>query len=162
MLLPVFAVCADRRAGCLGARGRRHGALRRDGGVQIRGWYKTERVDPSVSLTAASSLYTRGQGRIQAAVFGLCRAQRVGRCRGDKTRVGILVYITHICIRHILSVERRRDIAVCFEKLYLSTVMIGLCQQKTRAIRQKSHCSSVPYMVKYPRKTGETSDSAES
>ena len=26
----------------------------------MRGWYKTERVDPSVSLTAASTLYTRG------------------------------------------------------------------------------------------------------
>ena len=99
---------------------------------------------------------------MQAAVFGLCRAQRVGRCRGGKTRVGILVYITHICIRHILSVERRRDIAVYFEKLYLSTVIIGLCQQKTRAIRQKSHCSRIPDMVKYPRKTGETSDLAES
>ena len=118
--------------------------------------------NPSVSLRLTAPFPQGSQGRIQAAVFGLCRAQRVGRCRGDKTRVGILVYITHICIRHILSVERRRDIAVYFEKLYLSTVIIGLCQQKTRAIRQKSHCSSIPDMVKYPRKTGETSDSAES
>ena len=162
MLLPVFAVCAIAGRG-VSVQGEGGTALcAATEGVQIRGWYKTERVDPSVSLTAAGSLYTRGQGRIQAAVFGLCRAQRVGRCRGDKTRVGILVYITHICIRHILSVERRRDIAVYFEKLYLSTVMIGLCQQKTRAIRQKSHCSRIPDMVKYPRKTGETSDLAES
>lgn len=65
-------------------------------------------------------------------------------------------------VRHILPVECRRYFSIYFEKLYLSTAIIGLCQQKTRAIRQKSHCSRIPDMVKYPRKTGETSDSAES
>lgn len=29
-------------------------------GVQIRGWYKTERVDPSVSLTAAGFPFHKG------------------------------------------------------------------------------------------------------
>ena len=117
----------------------------------------------SASLRSASS--PRGEGLCahdRAAGFGLWRAGRVGDCRSDKTPVRILVYITHIPIRHILAVERGRDIAVCFEKLYLSTVIIRLCQRKTRAIRQKPHCSPVPDMVKYPRKTGETSDLAES
>ena len=90
------------------------------------------------------------------------RAQRGGQRRDDMTCVGISVYITHVCIRHILSVECRRDFSIYFEKLYLSTAVIRLCQRKTRAIRQKSHCSRIPDMVKYPRKTGETSDLAES
>ena len=111
---------------------------------------------------ASDARHLFGKEKACAAVFGPRRAQPVGHCRGDRTRVGILVYITHIPFRHILSVERRRVFALSFEKLYLSTVNIGLCQRKTRAIRQKSHCSSIPDMVKYPRKTGEMSDLAES
>lgn len=162
MLLPVFAVCGSQGgvSRCKGKAARRFAPRRR--GCRYAAGTKLSVSIPQSACRLPAPFTQGGQGRIQAAVFGLCRAQRVGRCRGDKTRVGILVYITHICIRHILSVERRRDIAVCFEKLYLSTVIIGLCQQKTRAIRQKSHCSSILDMVKYPRKTGETSDLAES
>lgn len=97
-----------------------------------------------------------------AAGFVPRRAQRGGQRRDDMTCVGISVYITHVRIRHILSVECRRDFSIYFEKLYLSTAVIRLCQRKARAIRQKSHCSRIPDMVKYPRKTGETSDLAES
>ena len=54
-----FCCVCHRRAGCFGVRGRRHGALHRDGGGADARLVQTERLNPSVSLTAASSLYTR-------------------------------------------------------------------------------------------------------
>lgn len=118
-------------------------------------------IDPAVLKTTLVNFFIYGN-IIGCERQDQLRAQYVGRCRGDRPRVGISVYITHGRVRHILSVEQRRYSSICFEKLYLSTDAIRLCQRKTRAIRQKSHCSCIPDMVKYPRKTGETSDLAES